>query len=263
MVRLAGDRHAAHDLEAHTPEFSAWKWVRPAKLPELIVPFKRPLYEAVREQVKEQAGERPWKREGTQHNQWVVLDYVNVVVHVFEHDDAAGRPVFAFAVEVPHVAPHLDHPHTAVRVEVDGDGRLHERLGGDEMDVVAGRDEERLQRLLGGAHEGGVRHGPDARRPGPLAAAAVHEGGHAPAGQDEPRTLQERHGRTHRQDDGRDESGSWDGPRSDATPPTPRIGIPVSPGGPYLLAYESMGGCPVLQIRPHSHTPTLPPDKLQ
>jgi putative (di)nucleoside polyphosphate hydrolase len=29
------------------PEFDAWEWVSPARLPELIVPFKRPIYEAV------------------------------------------------------------------------------------------------------------------------------------------------------------------------------------------------------------------------
>ena len=29
------------------PEFRAWMWVAAARLPELIVPFKRPLYEAV------------------------------------------------------------------------------------------------------------------------------------------------------------------------------------------------------------------------
>lgn len=29
----------------HEPEFDAWKWVRLRDLPELIVPFKRPVYE--------------------------------------------------------------------------------------------------------------------------------------------------------------------------------------------------------------------------
>jgi putative (di)nucleoside polyphosphate hydrolase len=29
------------------PEFDAWEWVAPARLPELIVPFKRALYDAV------------------------------------------------------------------------------------------------------------------------------------------------------------------------------------------------------------------------
>jgi putative (di)nucleoside polyphosphate hydrolase len=32
------------DLRTHHPEFDAWKWVAPAELPTLIVPFKRQLY---------------------------------------------------------------------------------------------------------------------------------------------------------------------------------------------------------------------------
>ena len=36
------------DLDAHDPpEFCEWKWVEPALLPELIVPFKREVYAAV------------------------------------------------------------------------------------------------------------------------------------------------------------------------------------------------------------------------
>lgn len=31
----------------HEPEFDAWRWARPAMLPSLVVPFKRPVYEAV------------------------------------------------------------------------------------------------------------------------------------------------------------------------------------------------------------------------
>lgn len=34
-------------LETAHPEFRAWQWVEPARLPDLIVPFKRALYEAV------------------------------------------------------------------------------------------------------------------------------------------------------------------------------------------------------------------------
>jgi putative (di)nucleoside polyphosphate hydrolase len=33
------------DLETDHPEFRAWKWVEPEKLPDLIVPFKRDLYQ--------------------------------------------------------------------------------------------------------------------------------------------------------------------------------------------------------------------------
>ncbi len=36
------------DLDGHhDPEFSEWKWVAPELLPELIVPFKREIYQAV------------------------------------------------------------------------------------------------------------------------------------------------------------------------------------------------------------------------
>ncbi len=35
------------DIHAHDHEFDAWKWVRAGELLDLIVPFKRPVYEAV------------------------------------------------------------------------------------------------------------------------------------------------------------------------------------------------------------------------
>ena len=35
------------NLETHHPEFGAWQWVEPHRLPDLIVPFKRSLYEDV------------------------------------------------------------------------------------------------------------------------------------------------------------------------------------------------------------------------
>ena len=35
------------DLATHHPEFDAWKWVAADDLLRLVVPFKRPLYEAV------------------------------------------------------------------------------------------------------------------------------------------------------------------------------------------------------------------------
>ncbi|GAA0766524.1 putative (di)nucleoside polyphosphate hydrolase [Erythromicrobium ramosum] len=42
------------DLEAHDPpEFNAWKWVAPDQLPELIVPFKREVYETLVEEFRD------------------------------------------------------------------------------------------------------------------------------------------------------------------------------------------------------------------
>ncbi len=37
----------------------------------------------IADQIEEACGETPWKREGMDHLQWVVLDYVDVVVHIF------------------------------------------------------------------------------------------------------------------------------------------------------------------------------------
>ncbi|GAA0277662.1 RNA pyrophosphohydrolase [Alteraurantiacibacter aestuarii] len=47
LVRFTGkDKHI--DLDAHKhPEFCDFKWVEPELLPDLIVPFKRDIYEAV------------------------------------------------------------------------------------------------------------------------------------------------------------------------------------------------------------------------
>jgi putative (di)nucleoside polyphosphate hydrolase len=35
------------DLDAHEREFDDWKWVKGSELAGLVVPFKRPIYEAV------------------------------------------------------------------------------------------------------------------------------------------------------------------------------------------------------------------------
>lgn len=43
------------DLEAHDPpEFNAWRWVEPGLLPELIVTFKRGVYEALLAEFRDQ-----------------------------------------------------------------------------------------------------------------------------------------------------------------------------------------------------------------
>lgn len=42
------------DLNAHTPEFTNWRWAKPGELPDCAVPFKRAVYEAVGEAFKDQ-----------------------------------------------------------------------------------------------------------------------------------------------------------------------------------------------------------------
>ncbi len=46
LLRFLGEDGDVDLATAH-PEFSAWRWVAPAELPALAVPFKRALYEAV------------------------------------------------------------------------------------------------------------------------------------------------------------------------------------------------------------------------
>jgi ribosome-associated protein len=38
------------------------------------------------EKVKEKAGEAVWKQEGMDARRWIILDYVNVVVHIFSEE---------------------------------------------------------------------------------------------------------------------------------------------------------------------------------
>ncbi|MDI6400588.1 ribosome silencing factor [Balneolaceae bacterium ANBcel3] len=38
------------------------------------------------ETVKEQLGENAWQKEGLNNKRWVVLDYINVVVHIFNEE---------------------------------------------------------------------------------------------------------------------------------------------------------------------------------
>jgi ribosome-associated protein len=38
------------------------------------------------EKVKEKAGEAAWKQEGMDARRWIILDYVNVVVHIFSEE---------------------------------------------------------------------------------------------------------------------------------------------------------------------------------
>jgi putative (di)nucleoside polyphosphate hydrolase len=42
-MRFTG-RDSDINLATEHPEFDAWQWVAPFRLPELIVPFKRQLY---------------------------------------------------------------------------------------------------------------------------------------------------------------------------------------------------------------------------
>ena len=44
------------------------------------------LADSVEEEVRKALKDKPWHVEGTTNGEWVLLDYVNVVVHIFQHE---------------------------------------------------------------------------------------------------------------------------------------------------------------------------------
>ncbi len=41
---------------------------------------------SVEHEVYKSLGQEPWKKEGLQHGEWIILDYVDVVVHIYKTD---------------------------------------------------------------------------------------------------------------------------------------------------------------------------------
>ena len=52
LMRFTGEDADINPATEH-PEFDAWEWVEPQRLPDLIVPFKRPLYRDVLAEFRE------------------------------------------------------------------------------------------------------------------------------------------------------------------------------------------------------------------
>lgn len=42
--------------------------------------------DSVEKEVKQRSGDFPWHREGKENREWILLDYVSVVAHVFKRD---------------------------------------------------------------------------------------------------------------------------------------------------------------------------------
>ena len=42
--------------------------------------------DSIEKVVREELGEKPWHTEGTSNLEWVLIDYVNVVAHVFNRE---------------------------------------------------------------------------------------------------------------------------------------------------------------------------------
>lgn len=49
-------------------------------------PQMRAIADNVEKMVKEKCGENPYRHEGYSKLQWVLIDYVNVVVHIMQHE---------------------------------------------------------------------------------------------------------------------------------------------------------------------------------
>ncbi len=49
-------------------------------------PQVQAIAESVLREADKKAGEDPWHKEGLQNAEWILLDYVNVVVHIFRED---------------------------------------------------------------------------------------------------------------------------------------------------------------------------------
>ena len=67
------------------------------KIPEAVADFfvicqatsnvqVRAISDYIEEQVKKECGENPYKQEGYQALNWVLIDYVNIVVHIMQPD---------------------------------------------------------------------------------------------------------------------------------------------------------------------------------
>ena len=82
-----------------------------------------------------------------------------VAIGVFEPRDARDRLAFAGAVDVDHVAAHLDDVGAAVLVEREGDRILDHRLARGQFEFETIRESHRRHRVLRGEHGRRRRHG--------------------------------------------------------------------------------------------------------
>lgn len=42
--------------------------------------------DSIEKEVAQETNENPWHKEGTENKEWILIDYVNVVVHIFKSD---------------------------------------------------------------------------------------------------------------------------------------------------------------------------------
>ncbi len=84
--------------------------------------------EAVLEELEENWDQRPWHREGSQKADWILLDYVDFVVHIFLDERRSYYSLERLWAEAPHVK----------LPEMDGIPLLEEPKEYDEDEMVLG-----------------------------------------------------------------------------------------------------------------------------
>lgn len=54
--------------------------------------------------VREHAGQKVWRKEGLENSQWIILDYVDVVVHIFQREYREFYGLEQLWADAPHVS---------------------------------------------------------------------------------------------------------------------------------------------------------------
>lgn len=70
----------------------------------------RAITQHVIERVRDTIDERVWKKEGTQSLNWVILDYVNVVVHVLDRESRAFYNIEGMWNDAPSIVIKDEKP---------------------------------------------------------------------------------------------------------------------------------------------------------
>lgn len=60
--------------------------------------------DAVHKRVREEANDKPWHIEGAQQSEWVLMDYVSTVVHLFQREARAFYDLEGLWADAPSVA---------------------------------------------------------------------------------------------------------------------------------------------------------------
>ena len=60
--------------------------------------------DAIHKRVREEANDKPWHVEGAQQSEWVLMDYVSTVVHLFQREARAFYDLEGLWADAPSVA---------------------------------------------------------------------------------------------------------------------------------------------------------------